>query len=121
MFFSQKGQSMKLQIVLFAAAMVLGGVAEAQTAAPAGTAATPTVTPEQQANRDRIKGERETCRTQAQSQGLKGDAVRTAVMDCMTKTDPVVAKRMACAQAGKAKNLSGDDLKKSVHACMTAG
>ena len=113
---------MKLQIVLtFAAAMAFGGVAEAQTAAPAGTAATPTLTPEQQANRDRIKGERETCRTQAQSQGLKGEAIHAAVMDCMTKTDPVVAKRMACAQAGKAKNLSGDDLKKSVRTCMTAG
>ena len=113
---------MKLQIVLtFAAAMALSGVAEAQTAEPAGAAAVPTLTPEQQANRDRIKGERETCRTQAQSQGLKGEAIHTAVMACMTKTDPVVAKRMACAQAGKAKNLSGDDLKKSVHACMTAG
>ena len=113
---------MKLQIVLvFAAAMVLGGVAEAQTAEPAGAAAAPTLTPEQKANRDRIKGERETCRAQAQSEGLKGDAVRTAVMDCMSKTDPVAGKRMACAQAGRAKNLSGDDLKKSVRACMTAG
>ncbi len=47
--------------------------------------------------------------------------MHTAVMDCMSKTDPVVAKRMACAQAGRAKSLSGDDLKKSVRECMTAG
>ena len=112
---------MKLQIVLIAAAMALSGAAEAQTAAPAGAAATTNLTPDQQANRDRIKGERETCRTQAQSQGLKGNAMHTAVMDCMSKTDPVVAKRMACAQAGRAKSLSGDDLKKSVRECMTAG
>ena len=113
---------MKLQIVLaFAVATALSGAAEAQTAAPTGAAATQNLTPAQQANRDRIKGERETCRTQAQSQGLKGDAMHTAVMDCMSKTDPVVAKRMACAQAGRAKNLSGDDLKKSVRECMTAG
>ena len=113
---------MKLQIVLtFAAAMVFGGVVQAQTTQPAGTAATATLTPEQQANRDRIKGERETCRTQAQGQGLKGEAMHAAVMDCMSKADPIAAKRMACAQAGRAKSLSGDDLKKSVHACMTAG
>ena len=113
---------MKLQIVLvITAAMAFGGVAKAQTAEPAGAAATPTLTPEQQANRDRIKGERETCRTQAQGQGLKGDAMHTAVMDCMSKADPVAAKRMACAQAGRAKSLSGEDLKNSVHACMTAG
>ena len=114
---------MKLQIVLaFAGAIALGGLAEAQTAAPAaGAAATPNLTPEQQANRDRIKGERETCRTEAQGQGLKGEAMHTAVVDCMKKTDPVAGKRMACAQAGRAKNLSGDDLKKSVRECMTAG
>ena len=113
---------MKFQIVLaFAGALALSGIAQAQTAAPAGAAATPNLTPEQQANRDRIKGERESCRTEAQGQGLKGDAMRTAVMDCMKKTDPAAGKRMACAQAGRAKNLSGDDLKKSVRECMTAG
>ena len=73
--------------------------------------------PTQQANHDRIKGERETCRAQAQGQGLKGPAVRSAVIDCMSKVVPKVAKRMTCRQAGMAKNLSGDDLHKSVQEC----
>lgn len=109
---------MKARIILAAVlTLALGGIAEAQTAAP--PAAAPSLTPAQQANRDRVKGERETCRTQAQSQGLKGEAVHTAVMDCMGKVDPVVAKRMGCAQSARAKSLTGDDLKRSVRECMT--
>ena len=95
--------------------------APAPDAAPATGAApaTPTLTPAQQANRDRIKGERETCRAEAQKNGMKGPAMRTAVQDCMAKVDPMAAKRMKCVQAGKAQSLTGDALRKSVRQCMT--
>ena len=98
---------MKLAIAL-AAVLMTTGLAAAQT-----PPSTPSLTPAQQANRDRIQGERKTCRDQAESQGLKGSAMRPAVMDCMAKVDP-----MACRQAGMAKSLSGDDLRKSVQDCM---
>lgn len=108
---------MKLRMALaIAATLGFGGLSQAQTAAPE---AGQTLTPAQQANRDRIKGERETCRTQAQNQGLKGPAVRAAVMDCMSKADPVAAKRMGCAQQARAQNLTGDAMKGAVRACMT--
>ncbi len=75
----------------------------ARLARPLSTGPAPdassTLTPAQQANRDRIQGERETCRIQAQGQGLKGEAVQEAVTDCLSKVDLVVAKRMGCAQA----------------------
>ena len=98
---------MKLAIAL-AAVLMTTGLAAAQT-----PPSTPSLTPAQQANRDRIQGERKTCRDQAESQGLKGSAMRPAVMDCMAKVDP-----MTCRQAGMAKSLSGDDLRKSVQDCM---
>lgn len=121
-----------LGVAPFVVAMMLATApASAQTAtpetAPAADAApaantgsgTPTLTPAQQANRDRIKGERETCRTQAQKDGMKGPAMRTAVQECMAKVDPMAAKRMKCVQAGKAQGLAGDVLRKSVRQCMT--
>lgn len=88
-------------------------------AAPATDAApaTPTAAA-QQPNRDRIKGERETCRTQAQKDGMKGPAMRTAIQECMAKVDPMAGKRMKCAQAAKAQSLTGDALHKSVRQCM---
>ena len=103
---------MKLAIAL-AAVLMTTGLAAAQT-----PPSTPSLTPAQQANRDRIQGERKTCRDQAESQGRKGSAMRPAVMDCMAKVDPMAAKRMTCRQAGMAKSLSGDDLRKSVQDCM---
>ncbi len=106
---------MKLSIAL-AAVLMTTSIAMAQTTPSAPS--TSSLTPAQQANRDRIQGERKTCHDQAQSQGLKGPAIRSAVIDCMSKVDPKVAKRMTCRQAGMAKSLSGDDLHKSVQECM---
>ena len=103
---------MKLATAL-AAVLMTTGIAASQT-----PPSTPSLSPAQQANRDRIQGERKTCRDQAQAQGLKGDAIRSAVLDCMGKVDPMAAKRMTCRQAGMAKSLSGDDLRKSVQECM---
>lgn len=107
---------MKIGITL-AAMLMTTGMAAAQTS-PASTPGAASLTPAQQANRERVEGERKTCRDQAQAQGLKGAAIRPAVMDCMAKVDPLAAKRMTCRQAGMAKSLSGDELRKSVQECM---
>ncbi len=109
------------------ATMLFAGAASAQTSTPdaappaapaaSGTPA-PALTPAQQANQDRIKGERQTCRTDAMGKGIKGEALRAAVMECMAKVDPPVAKRMKCRQAAEAQNLSGDAMKNAVRSCM---
>lgn len=75
-----------------AVALACSGFAEAQTAPTPEPSST--LTPAQQANRDRIKGKRETCQTQAQGQGLKGEAVGAAALECMFKVVPVITKRM---------------------------
>lgn len=110
---------MKSRLTFAALALfAIGGTSQAQTVTPNAPVGQ-SLTPAQQANRERVKGERETCRTQAKGQGLKGEAVRVAVMDCMSKVDPIAAKRMGCRRAATVKNLTGDDLKKSMRQCMT--
>lgn len=112
--------------ISLAAEPVVMGTAIAQTRpdstpAPAPSPApAPALTPDQQAKRDRIKGERQTCRTEAQGKGVKGEALRQAVQDCMAKVDPVASKRMACVAAAHAQNLSGDAMRQSIHGCMTS-
>lgn len=118
---------MKLQTVLVLAAMLnAGGVSAAETSTPetapaqatAPEAGAANLTPAQQARRDKVKGERQSCRAKAQGQGLKGEAIRASVQECMAQVDPMAAKRMKCVQAGKAQNLTGDEMKKSVRQCM---
>jgi hypothetical protein len=116
---------MKHTLAWALATLLFAGAAHAQTSTPdaattpaAAGAPAPALTPAQQANQDRIKGERQTCRTQAHGKGIKGAALRTAVIDCMAKVDPPVAKRMKCRQAAKARSLSGDAMKNSVRSCM---
>ena len=115
---------MKYQAAIAFAVMLTASAAGAQTppAAPAAApdaAAAPAGTPAQQAQRDKVKGERQSCRSDAQAKGLKGPALRSAVVECMGQVDPKAAKRMTCAKDGKDKGLAGADLKKSIHQCMT--
>ena len=66
-----------------------------------------------------MKGERQSCRSDAQGKGLKGEAMRSAVQQCMAQVDPKAAKRMGCVKTAKDQSLTGDDMKRSVRHCMT--
>jgi hypothetical protein len=61
------------------------------------------------------------CRTDAQSKGLKGPELKASVHDCVAAQKPKVAARMQCHQEGKAQGKSGDDLKGFVKDCMANG
>ena len=109
---------MKIWLPLVIVAVLPLGLAHAQTAEPNG-AAMQNLTPAQQARREKVQGERQTCRTEAQGQGVKPDGMRAAVMACMAKVDPMAAKRMGCAQQAHAQNLTGDAMKSAMRSCMT--
>ena len=66
----------------------------------------------------KMKAAMQACRTEVQSQGLKGPDRKKAVMDCVAKEHPEMAGRMQCRQDGMAKGLSGDDLKTFVRSCV---
>ena len=57
------------------------------------------------------------CRTQVQSQGVKGPDRKKAIMDCVTKDHPEMAGRLQCRMDAKAKGLSGDEMKTFVRSC----
>ena len=61
------------------------------------------------------------CRSDAKAKGLKGDALKSAVDDCVGAQNPKAAARLECRQKGKAQGLAGDDLKAFVKTCAAQG
>ncbi len=113
------------RILLTTMALTAGtGLALAQTATPmpgmASPQGQPAMTPAQQPMKDRVMGERQSCRQQALAQGVQGEqAIRQAVMACVARLDPQMGRRMACQQEGRAKGLSGPEaMRPYVQACM---
>jgi hypothetical protein len=88
------------------AAPAVGTVVPSAGAA-AGSAATPTA-------KELIGA----CRADARAKGLRGDALKSAVRDCVGAQRPKLAERMQCRQQAKAQGLSGDAMKAAVKTCM---
>jgi hypothetical protein len=61
------------------------------------------------------------CRSEARAKGLSGDALKSAVRDCVGAQKPKLAARMQCRQQGKAQGISGDELKSFVKNCLNQG
>ena len=62
------------------------------------------------------------CRADARAKGLRGHALKSAVVDCVGAQNPKVAARMRCAQQGKAQGvMAGDAMKAFVRNCVAQG
>ena len=68
----------------------------------------------------KMKQAMQACRSEVQSQGLKGPDKKKAIEDCVTKEHPELAGRMACRDEAKSKGLSGDDMKSYIKTCAKA-
>ena len=97
---------MKSAILCLAASVLLAVPALAQDAAPASGG-----------KGGKMKEAVAACRTEVQTQGVKGADRKKAIMDCVTKEHPEMAGRMQCRQDGQAKGLSGDELKTFIRSC----
>ena len=64
------------------------------------------------------KDVRATCRESAKSEGLKGDAMRKAVSECVVKVRPDLADRERCRMDGFAKGLRKEGLRDFVKDCL---
>jgi hypothetical protein len=109
----------------FAVAMAAVPAVAQSTAPPADQTATPpadqgTAAP-QPASKNSAKALVASCRSDADSKGLKGAEKKAAVHDCVAAQKPKVADRMQCRQQGKAQGKSGDDLKAFVKDCIAQG
>jgi hypothetical protein len=58
------------------------------------------------------------CRSDARAKGLSGDALQSAVSDCVGAQQPRVAARLQCRQQGKAQGVAGDELRAFVRSCV---
>ena len=85
--------------------------ADANPAAPSPTVAAPSDAQQS------IRSVRETCRETAKSDGLKGDAIRKAVSDCVVRVRPDLAGREQCRLDGFAKGLRKEELRAFVKDC----
>lgn len=110
---------MKSALVALAASICLVVPALAQDAAPPPPAGAPAPADAGGAGGKggKMKAAIAACRTEVQSQGVKGPDRKKAMMDCVTREHPEFAGRMQCRQDGKAKGLSGDDLKSFIRTC----
>ena len=97
---------MKSAKLVFAASILLAVPTFAQGAAPAAGG-----------KGGKMKEAVAACRTEVQTQGVKGPDRKKAIMDCVTKEHPEMAGRMQCRQDGQAKGLSGDELKTFIRTC----
>ncbi|MGA2793515.1 MAG: hypothetical protein ABSE69_08265 [Roseiarcus sp.] len=89
----------------YAAAGDQAAAAEAPAAAPAGGKPT---------GKELIAS----CRADARAKGLSGDALKTAVDECVGAQRPKLAARLQCRQQGKAQGIADDDLKAFVKTCL---
>jgi hypothetical protein len=114
---------MKVSALTILASLCLTVPAFAQAPAPAApTTATPAAPEMTKDGKPKAKAVRKECRTEAKSQGLKGDAREKAITDCFIKQRPdLAAKETArgqCRADAKAKGIAkGDDHKAFVKSC----
>lgn len=121
---------MKVSALTILASLCLAAPAFAQSATPATpvapAAAPAATTPAPDMTKDgkpKAKEVRQTCRAEAKSQGLKGDAREKAVSDCFVKQRPDLAGREAaldqCRADAKAKGVAkGDERKAFMKSCI---
>ena len=110
---------------IIAATLFFASPALAQTPAPdaAAPSAAPGAGPAEPAaggggGKAKVKEIMAGCRADAKAQGLKGQAMQQAAMDCAVKQRPALAGRMQCRKDGMAKGLTKDDLKSFVKDCL---
>ena len=109
-----------LAISGFFAVMLVTMPAVAQsTAPPADQSATPSADQGAPTPASTAKALIASCRSDAESKGLKGAERKSAVHDCVAAQNPKVANRMQCRQQAKAQGKSGDDVKAFVKDCMS--
>lgn len=62
------------------------------------------------------------CRKDAQAKGLRGDALRSAIGDCVSAQNPRLGARIRCVQQGKSQGVAaGDAMKAFVRNCVAQG
>jgi hypothetical protein len=91
-----------------------------QGAAPAAGSVVPSGAASGSAAKPTAKELIASCRADARGKGLKGDALKAAVRDCVAAQRPKLAARMQCRQQAKAQGLTGDAVKAAVETCMAA-
>ena len=111
-------------------AMLLAMPAFAQTAAPAAApapAAPAATTPAPAASassemtkdgKPRMKVVREACKEETKTGGLKGDARRQAMADCIIKQRPDMEAKIKCSMDPSLKGMEKDARKVAVKACV---
>ena len=115
-----------MKILMLAAAFSLAAsAASAQTTSPAPavpaaapTPAAPAAIPTTKNGKPRAKELRAACRDEAKGQGLKGDARKQAVADCVIKQRPDLAARMQCSMDPKAKGLDREAKRAFIKDCV---
>jgi psiF repeat len=115
--------------LLAGAVVFVAGSAFAQTTAPApGPAAAPPAAvapaspaPEPALTKDgkpRMKVVRAQCREEAKTGGLKGDARKQAMADCIVKQRPDMEARMKCQMDPSLKSMDKDARRVAIKACV---
>ncbi len=113
---------MKSLIVAGALCLALSA-ASAQTNAPAPTSApvttpvAPSDVPLTKNGKPRAKELRAACRDEAKGQGLKGDARKQAVVDCVSTQRPDLAARLKCGMDPQAKGLDKEAKRAFIKDC----
>jgi hypothetical protein len=112
---------MKTALFAILASALYAGAAFAQTAAPSATpapaaAATPAAAAE--GAKPKKKEVLASCRDEAKSQGLKGDARKAAVQECFVKQRPDLAAWEKCRTDPQMKGKDKDERKALMKECL---
>ncbi len=121
---------MKMSLLIVIASGLYAGQAFAQAAAPAPAAPTPPVTapdappaastaaPAADGTKPKPKEVLAECRSEAKTQGLKGDARKAAVEDCFAKQRPDLAAWEKCRTDPQMKGKEKDERKALMKECI---
>ncbi|WP_020176056.1 PsiF family protein [Methyloferula stellata] len=117
---------MKTTLFIVLASALYAGAALAQTAsppatsAPADAAAPATTAAAAQSGKPKPKEVLATCRDEAKSQGLKGDARKTAVQECFVKQRPDLVAWEKCRTDPEMKGKAKGERKALMKECLKA-
>jgi len=114
---------MKTTLFIVLASALYAGAALAQTASPPATSApadtaAPATAAAAQSGKPKPKEVLATCRDEAKSQGLKGDARKTAVQECFVKQRPDLAAWEKCRTDPEMKGKAKDERKALMKECL---
>jgi hypothetical protein len=116
---------MKTLSLFAAVAFLAAAPAFAQTAAvpatpaaPAPPAAAPAAPSLTKDGKPRMKDVRATCKSESEAAGLKGDARKSAMADCMIKQRPDKAAAIRCRMDPAMKGMDKDARKTAMQACV---